>query len=88
LIQKRLRDIHKNEELYQLLVNTITDYAIFMLDREGKVSSWHRGAERFKGYHAHEIIFSRFYTQRIRQLVFRRHPRAARASWSPLDGIL
>jgi PAS domain S-box-containing protein len=50
---------------YRLLVESITDYAIYMLDREGHVTSWNPGARRFKGYEAHEIIgrhFSTFYT--------------------------
>jgi PAS domain S-box-containing protein len=54
----------------QLLVNAITDYAIYMLDPEGTVTSWNPGAERFKGYLKHEIIgqhFSRFYTDEDRQ---------------------
>lgn len=49
----------------ELLLQSITDYAIYMLDPEGRVSSWNAGAERFKGYRADEIIgehFSRFYT--------------------------
>jgi PAS domain S-box-containing protein len=50
---------------YRLLVNAISDYAIFMLDAGGYVASWNPGAERFKGYKAEEILgqhFSRFYT--------------------------
>ncbi len=50
---------------YQLLVDSITDYAIYMLDPDGHVVSWNSGARRFKGYEAAEIIgshFSRFYT--------------------------
>jgi PAS domain S-box-containing protein len=50
---------------YRLLVNSISDYAIFMLDAGGYVASWNPGAERFKGYRAEEILgqhFSRFYT--------------------------
>jgi len=49
----------------RLLVEAITDYAIYMLDREGRVTSWNPGARRFKGYEANEIIgqhFSTFYT--------------------------
>jgi PAS domain S-box-containing protein len=49
----------------QLLLQSIKDYAIYMLDAHGRVSSWNTGAERFKGYTADEIIgqhFSRFYT--------------------------
>jgi PAS domain S-box-containing protein len=47
-----------------LLVQNVTDYAIYLLDPSGIVSSWNAGAERFKGYRADEIIgehFSRFY---------------------------
>eukprot|EP01030_Chromulinospumella_sphaerica_P029986 gene29985-30474_t len=50
---------------YRLLIDSITDYAIYMLDPTGKVVSWNPGAERFKGYKACEIVgqhFSRFYT--------------------------
>ncbi len=51
------------EQRYQLLVNAVRDYAIFMLDSEGRVETWNAGAERLKGYLAEEIIgqhFSRF----------------------------
>jgi PAS domain S-box-containing protein len=50
---------------YRLLVNAVTDYAIYMLDIDGIVSSWNPGARRFKGYEEAEIVgqhFSRFYT--------------------------
>ncbi|KAF1071074.1 MAG: Blue-light-activated protein [Pseudomonas citronellolis] len=49
---------------YRLLVEAVTDYAIYMLDPDGLVSSWNPGAQHFKGYSANEIIgqhFSRFY---------------------------
>lgn len=55
---------------YRLLVEAITDYAIFMLDRAGRVASWNPGARRFKGYEADEIIgryFSTFYTEAERK---------------------
>lgn len=51
---------------YRLLVEAVTDYAIYMLDPGGIVTSWNPGAERFKGYTASEIIgqhFSRFYSE-------------------------
>ena len=51
-------------EEFQLLVENVKDYAIFMLDPSGKVMSWNAGAERIKGYSADEILgehFSRFY---------------------------
>jgi PAS domain S-box-containing protein len=50
---------------YRLLIEAVTDYAIYMLDPTGIVSSWNPGAQRFKGYTPSEIIgqhFSRFYT--------------------------
>lgn len=50
---------------YRILVDAITDYAIYMLDPAGHVSSWNAGAQRFKGYTAKEIMgrhFSVFYT--------------------------
>ena len=54
----------RGEETFRLLVEGIQDYAIFMLDLDGNVASWNKGAERIKGYKAHEIIgqhVSRFY---------------------------
>ncbi|KRQ14755.1 hybrid sensor histidine kinase/response regulator [Bradyrhizobium manausense] len=54
----------------ELLINGIIDYAIFMLDTDGRVRTWNRGAERLKGYAADEIIgkpFSTFYTPEDRQ---------------------
>ena len=56
--------LHQREERFRLLVESVRDYAIFMLDPEGFVLTWNAGAERFKGYRADEIIgqhFSRFY---------------------------
>lgn len=43
-------------EPFDLLVASVTDYAIYMLDTDGRVASWNLGAERIKGYPAHEII--------------------------------
>lgn len=54
----------KNEDKFRLLVEAVQDYAIFMLDPDGCVSTWNAGAERIKGYSAAEIIgkhFSCFY---------------------------
>lgn len=56
---------------YRLLVDSIADYAIYMLDAGGYVASWNSGAQRFKGYTADEIIgehFSRFYTPEDRAI--------------------
>lgn len=55
---------------YRLLVESVTDYAIYMLDIDGRVSSWNPGAARFKGYQTQEILgehFSRFYTEEDKQ---------------------
>jgi PAS domain S-box-containing protein len=54
---------------YRLLVDSITDYAIYMLDPKGHVASWNPGARRFKGYDAEEVLgahFSQFYTEEER----------------------
>jgi PAS domain S-box-containing protein len=54
-----------NEQRLRYLIGGISDYAIYMLDPNGLVSSWNPGAQRFKGYTAPEILgqhFSRFYT--------------------------
>ncbi len=59
--QQPARDVG---EQFRLLVESIEDYAIFLLDPQGNVSSWNPGAERIKGYRAEEIIgrhFSVFY---------------------------
>jgi PAS domain S-box-containing protein len=58
------------EDAFAHLVNSVRDYAIFLLDRSGHVASWNPGAERIKGYGAAEIIgehFSRFYPDEARQ---------------------
>jgi PAS domain S-box-containing protein len=52
------------EESFRLMVESVTDYAIVMLDPQGRVVSWNSGAQRIKGYSAEEIVgqhFSRFY---------------------------
>jgi PAS domain S-box-containing protein len=62
--------LRQSEERFRLLVQGVTDYAIYMLDPQGIVASWNPGARRFKGYTEEEIIgqhFSRFYTEEDRQ---------------------
>jgi PAS domain S-box-containing protein len=54
---------------YELLIQGVVDYAIFMLGPDGRVASWNPGAQRIKGYAAEEIIgerFSRFYPEEER----------------------
>jgi PAS domain S-box-containing protein len=56
---------HLEDSLYRVLVESVMDYAIFMLDPDGRVASWNEGAQRINGYAPHEIIgrhFSTFYT--------------------------
>jgi PAS domain S-box-containing protein len=58
----QLRDTERN---FKLLVQSVTDYAIYMLDPTGIVASWNAGAERIKGYRPHEIVgknYSQFFT--------------------------
>jgi PAS domain S-box-containing protein len=62
-------ELRRSEERFRLLVQGVTDYAIYMLDPEGRVTNWNVGAERIKGYLADEILgehFSRFYTDEDR----------------------
>ena len=59
-----------SEERFRLLVESVRDYAIFMLDTDGIVRSWNAGAQAIKGYTAHEIIgrhFSVFYSPQDRE---------------------
>ncbi|MBN9544925.1 MAG: PAS domain S-box protein [Alphaproteobacteria bacterium] len=69
--QRRAEELlRRSEEQFRLLVQSVTDYAIYMLDASGNITSWNQGAQRIKGYLPDEIIgqhFSRFYTQEDRQ---------------------
>jgi len=62
--------LEETERRFRLLVQSVTDYAIFMLDPTGRVVNWNPGAQRIKGYAREEIIgqhFSRFYTDEDKQ---------------------
>jgi PAS domain S-box-containing protein len=64
----RQAEDRQNEELFRLLIASVSEYAIFLLDKGGHVASWNLGAERLKGYRASEIIgqhFSRFYPPEV-----------------------
>ena len=66
LIEERVKELRRSEEGFRLMVDSVKDYAIFMLDRNGTIISWNKGAELLKGYKAEEIIgqhFSRFFTK-------------------------
>jgi PAS domain S-box-containing protein len=61
--------LRHSERQFRLLVQNLTDYALYMVDPNGIVTSWNAGAQRIKGFAAHEIIgrhFSQFYTDRER----------------------
>lgn len=63
-----------NDEVFRRLVDAVADYAIFVMDKNGIILTWNKGAERMKGYQAHEIIgksFKLFYTP---DNILRNHP--------------
>src|SRR5439155_27099773 len=67
LIQRKQaeRALRTSEECFRSLVESVDDYAIFMLDPDGHVASWNQGAERITGYRSDEIMgyyFSHFYS--------------------------
>lgn len=68
---ERARDLAETERRFRLLVESVTDYAIYMLDPAGNVVNWNPGAQRIKGYAREEVLgqhFSRFYTDEDRSL--------------------
>ncbi|MPR10125.1 hybrid sensor histidine kinase/response regulator [Microvirga tunisiensis] len=63
--KKTQEALRESEERFRLLVQGVTDYAIYMLDPQGHVTNWNAGAQRIKGYTESEILgchFSQFYT--------------------------
>lgn len=64
--KKQTDKLLKAEKNFELLVKSVSDYAIFLIDTEGKVASWNSGAEKIKGYRAEEVIgkpIGIFYTE-------------------------
>ena len=64
-------ELKKSEELYHKMVSEVEDYVIVLLDPDGRIENWNKGAEKIKGYKAAEIIgkhFSIFYTQEDRKM--------------------
>ena len=62
--------LHASEERFRLLVQGVTDYAIYMLSPEGTITNWNAGGRRIKGYEQDEVVgthFSRFYTDEDRE---------------------
>lgn len=67
--KKAAGELHASEEQFRLLVQGVTDYAIYMLSPGGEITNWNVGAKRIKGYEHSEVIgthFSRFYTEEDR----------------------
>ena len=72
LSERRLAEeaLRRTEEQFKLLVQGVSDYSIYMLDPDGRVTNWNLGAQRITGYRPDEIIgehFSRFYTEADRE---------------------
>ncbi|KQW96646.1 PAS domain-containing sensor histidine kinase [Massilia sp. Root418] len=64
--RKEQEALHASEERFRLLVQGVTDYAIYMLSPEGLVTNWNEGARRIKGYDSDDVVgthFERFYTE-------------------------
>lgn len=62
--------LRRSQEQFRLLVQSVTDYAIYMLDHRGRITNWNLGAQRIKGYLPEEVIgrhFSCFYTPEDRE---------------------
>jgi PAS domain S-box-containing protein len=67
---ERTAALGESDRKFRLLVENVTDYAIYMLDTNGFVANWNAGAQRIKGYAAAEIVgqhYSRFYTEQDRK---------------------
>lgn len=61
--------LHGSEEQFRLLVQSVTDYAIYMLSSDGIITNWNTGAQRIKGFSRDDVVgthFSRFYTEEDR----------------------
>ena len=94
LTDRRLHEeaVRQSEERFRLMIEAVQDYAIYMLDGEGLVSSWNSGAQRMKGYSRDEVLgrhFSRFFTEEDAQAgkpweelaMARRHGRVENEGW-------
>lgn len=58
--RKQIEALRQSEEIFHLLVNSVKDYAIIMLDTEGAIATWNAGAERIYGYREQEILGKHF----------------------------
>ena len=68
VLSERTEDLTASERRFRLMVESVVDYAIFMLDRNGRVASWNAGAQRILGYAADEVLgaeLTRFYPDEV-----------------------
>ncbi len=73
-VTERTHDLADSERRFRLMVESVVDYSIFMLDAGGRVVSWNAGAERTSGYRAEEIIGRHFFCFYPREDLERRKP--------------
>lgn len=59
-VKQRIQDIKRNEERYYKMIEEVEDYAIILLDKEGTILNWNKGAEKIKGYRESEIVGKKF----------------------------
>lgn len=70
-LQRRNEELQRSEERYHKMVDEVEDYAIILLDKEGLIQNWNKGAEKIKGYLEEEIVgksFSNFYLPKDREI--------------------
>src|SRR4029077_12912984 len=75
-LPKKSAPFPRDDAWPQLLIDAVIDYAIYMIDLDGRVASWNSGAARLKGYSAQEIIgqpFAQFFTPEDREREFPKH---------------
>src|SRR5205823_469534 len=73
-VRERTAALESSERRFRLMVESVVDYAIFMLDAEGRVSSWNAGAERILGYGADDIVGRSLTTFYLPEDIARRKP--------------
>jgi len=90
-LEMRTHELEASEERYHRMVDEVQDYAIILLDKDGKILNWNKGAEKIKGYRPEEIIgqsFTVFYTpeDRVKGVPFSLLKEAALTGRAEQDG--
>lgn len=73
-LEKKLLQLKESEERFRLLVENVKDYSIIMLDPDGNIKTWNKGAERIKGYNSKEIIGKHISTVYTKEEIERKEP--------------